>query len=82
LMQGIESATSGLSSPNMTADTFEALAVLYRTGARRAIPTAPGQTARIVSDMPIIDHGSPVAPVADVPSEDWTKPKIFKGSSN
>ncbi len=80
LMQGIESATSGLSSPNMTADTFEALAVLYRTGARRAIPTAPGQTARIVSDMPIIDHGAPVAPVAEVPSEDWTKPKIY--SSN
>ncbi len=80
LMQGIESATSGLSSPNMTADTFEALAVLYRTGARRTVPTAPGQTARIVSDMPIIDHGTPVAPVAEAPSEDWTKPKIY--SSN
>ena len=79
-MQGIESATSGLSSPNMTADTFEALAVLYRTGARRTVPTAPGQTARIVSDMPIIDHGTPVAPVAEAPSEDWTKPKIY--SSN
>lgn len=82
LMQGIESATSGLSSPNMTADTFEALAVLYRTGARRAIPTAPGQTARIVSDMPIIDHGAPVAPVVEAPSEDWTKPKIFSGSKS
>jgi hypothetical protein len=82
LMQGIESATSGLSSPNMTADTFEALAVLYRTGARRAIPTAPGQTARIVSDMPIIDHGAPVAPVAEVPSEDWNKPKIYSSSNS
>lgn len=80
LMQGIESATSGLSSPNMTADTFEALAVLYRTGARRTAPSAPTQTARIVADMPIIDHGTPVAPVVEAPSEDWTKPKIY--SSN
>jgi hypothetical protein len=81
LMQGIESATSGLSSPNMTADTFEALAVLYRTGARRTAPTAPGQTARIVSDMPIIDHGEPIVQ-ADSPSEDWTKPKIYNSGSN
>ena len=74
LMQGIESATSGLSSPNMTADTFEALAVLYRTGARRTTPSAPGQTARIVSDMPIVDSESP--------TEDWTKPKIYNSGSN
>ncbi len=81
LMQGIESATSGLSSPNMTADTFEALAVLYRTGARRTAPTAPTQTARIVSDMPIIDHGAPVISPTDSPSEDWTKPKIYKSNN-
>ena len=74
LMQGIESATSGLSSPNMTADTFEALAVLYRTGARRTTPSTPGQTARIVSDMPIVDSESP--------TEDWTKPKIYNSGSN
>jgi nanoRNase/pAp phosphatase (c-di-AMP/oligoRNAs hydrolase) len=72
LMQGIESATSGLSSPSMTADTFEALAILYRAGARRTAPSAPTQTARIVADMPIIDSESP--------KEDWTKPKIY--SSN
>lgn len=72
LMQGIESATSGLSSPNMTADTFEALAILYRAGARRTAPSAPTQTARIVADMPIMD--------TEVPTEDWTKPKIY--SSN
>ncbi len=72
LMQGIESATSGLSSPSMTADTFEALAILYRAGARRTAPSAPTQTARIVADMPIMD--------TEVPTEDWTKPKIY--SSN
>lgn len=82
LMQGIESATDGLSSPNMTADTFEALAVLYRTGARRTPPSVPGKTATIVSDMPIIDHGAPVPNGSEPPSEDWTKPKIFSGSKS
>lgn len=79
LMQGIEAATNGLSSPNMTADTFEALAVLYRTGARRQTPTIPVKEARIVADMPIVDNG-PVASapvVAEAPQPDWMKPKIF-----
>lgn len=82
LMQGIESATSGLSSPNMTADTFEALAILYRTGARRTPISAPAQTAKIINDMPIVDHATPVvtAPPA-APKEDWTKPKIFKSNN-
>lgn len=82
LMQGIEAATSGLSSPNMTADTFEALAVLYRTGARRTPVSAPTQTARIVADMPIIDHGAPDTKVVETPKEDWTRPKIYSGSSS
>lgn len=93
LMQGIESATQGLSSPNMTADTFEALAILYRTGARRTPVAAKTQQAKIVSDMPIIDNGSPTAPVmpkahavanessTPAPQPDWLQPKIFKGSS-
>ncbi|MFH1244150.1 MAG: hypothetical protein V1487_01040 [bacterium] len=78
LMQGIEAATNGLSSPNMTADTFEALAILYRTGARRQTPTIPVTQAKIVADMPIVDHGVPVKPVGEVPKADWMKPKIFK----
>jgi len=61
LMQGIESATSGLSSPAMTADTFEALAILYRAGARRQTPTIPVTQAKIIADMPIVDHGAPVS---------------------
>lgn len=96
LMRGIESATAGLSSPNMTADTFEALAVLYRTGARRTPLAQPTQTATIVSDMPIIDNGSLAAsamPINDnlgpvtsaktdgEPQPDWLQPKIFKGGS-
>lgn len=77
LMRGIESATDGLSSPNMTADTFEALAVLYRTGARRTPPVVVGKTATIVSDMPIIDHGAQ----SESPKDDWLQPKIFSGST-
>ncbi len=83
LMQGIEAATNGLSTPNMTADTFEALAVLYRAGARRATPTIPVTEAKIVADMPIVDNGAiEPAPSTDVaPQPDWMKPKIFKGGA-
>lgn len=84
LMQGIENATDGLSSPNMTADTFEALAILYRAGARRTPPVAPHPEAKIVGDMPIVDHGAPVAPAPvaeEAPQSDWLAPKIFKSSS-
>ena len=87
LMQGIEEATGGLSSPKMTADTFEALAVLYRTGARRTTPTPDSPTAKIVDNTPIIDPTPSVVPSAPRPapgndaSPDWLKPKIFKGST-
>lgn len=86
LMIGIEAGTDNLSSPNMTADTFEALAVLYRTGARRQVKTIVPQQAKIVADMPIVDNGpvieeTPTQPVAE-PQADWLKPKIYKGGSN
>lgn len=96
LMRGIEDATSGLSSPNMTADTFEALAILYRTGARRETRTIPATQAKIIADMPIIDHGSDSngselravrnevkdsSESSVSPQSDWLQPKIFKGSS-
>lgn len=84
LMMGIEAGTDNLSSPNMTADTFEALAVLYRTGARRQIKTIVPQQAKIVADMPIIDSSDVASAAAsDVePQADWLKPKIFKGGSS
>lgn len=88
LMRGIEEATDGLSSPNMTADTFEALAVLYRSGARRTAPTLSSPTATIVNDMPIVDNGAPVQTVKpeaqtaiDTPQPDWLQPKIYKGGA-
>lgn len=86
LMIGIEAGTDNLSSPNMTADTFEALAVLYRTGARRQVKTIVPQQAKIVADMPIVDNGpvieeTPTQPVAE-PQADWLKPKIYKGGQS
>lgn len=54
LMLGIEDATHGLTSSDMTADTFEAIAVLYRSGARRIAPTNFPQ-AHVVSDVPLVD---------------------------
>ncbi len=85
LMIGIEAGTDNLSSPNMTADTFEALAVLYRTGARRQVKTIVPQQAKIVADMPIIDNApttqdTKVQPEPE-PQADWLKPKIYKGGS-
>lgn len=97
LMRGIEDATSGLSSPNMTADTFEALAILYRTGARRETRTIPATQAKIIADMPIIDQAadidsSQLKTVKDevrdsiepsaTPQSDWLQPKIFSGSNS
>lgn len=94
LMIGIEAGTDNLSSPNMTADTFEALAVLYRTGARRQVKTIVPQQAKIVADMPIIDTDTrsaaktPTEAVSEVgqpvaePQADWLKPKIYKGSNS
>ncbi len=94
LMIGIEAGTDNLSSPNMTADTFEALAVLYRTGARRQVKTIVPQQAKIVADMPIIDTNTrseaktPTEAVSEVgqpvaePQADWLKPKIYKGSNS
>lgn len=93
LMVGIESATNGLSSADMTADTFEALAVLYRVGARRAQPQSFPQ-AQVMSDMPIVDTPLPLVEAKEAPkleqagapastekesvSPDWLRPKVMQ----
>lgn len=90
LMRGIETATAGLTSPTMTADTFEALAVLYRAGARRTSPaeaSAKAGPAKIINDIPIADveaknsANHELKPSPDrgkkEASPDWLKPKIF-----
>jgi hypothetical protein len=94
LMQGIQVATNNLTASNMTADTFEALAVLYRAGARRTSPaeaSAKAGPAKIVNNLPIQDVETKgakppeIKPAPDQPKSeaepDWLKPKIFKGGS-
>ena len=80
LMQGIVSATDPLHSPDMTADTFEALAILYRAGARMSHRKSP-EKAKIISDTPILDLEPSQPEKLDQGSPDWLKPKIFKSSS-
>ncbi len=92
LLSGIYHATDNLQSDNLTADTFEAIAVLYRAGARRTSGNlTPDQleSGKLVvqearkslkpsSPPPVIDNQD------DELSEDkpdWMGPKIFKGST-
>lgn len=92
LMLGIESATAGLTSPDMTADTFEALAVLYRNGARRVAPQNFPQ-AKVISDTPIVDVEAKETPRMETSqsqansnrepvSPDWLRPKILKSGTS
>lgn len=92
LMRGIEEATDNLSSPNLTADTFEALAMLYRAGARRQVrgkptPEAKESVQAITRDIQSTKDkaGNIVIDVQstsiDEDKPDWLTPKIFKGST-
>lgn len=93
LMRGIENATQNLQSTKMTADTFEALALLYRTGARRSDRIAPTteekESAKRITqsiqeqtktkDQKVVAKSD--SPTNDKPKPDWLKPKIYKGST-
>lgn len=93
LMQGIEDATQNLRSTKMTADTFEALALLHRTGARRSSRIAPTIeekesakriTQSIQEQTKTKDRGAIVKPESPTNGKlkpDWLKPKIYKGST-
>lgn len=82
LMRGIEAATDDLSSPTMTADTFEALALLYRAGARR-LPKVSTPRVKVVSDVPIVEVEPKASNprVVTPPERDWMKPKIMQTST-
>lgn len=82
LMLGIQDATGNLQSPNMTADTFEALALLYRAGARMRTNTTP-QPKKEPSLRPSPSISTSQAPQNGTtsPTPDWLKPKIYKGST-
>ena len=95
LMQGIEEATNNFQSDSMTADTFEALAILYRAGARHHTKVNM-PTATIIDNTPIIeerkqeDQKDIIAIETELhsmsqpikPEPDWLKPKIFTSGSD
>lgn len=93
LMQGIEDATQNLQSTKMTADTFEALALLCRVGARRSDrivttieekESAKRITQSIQEQTKTKDQEAEVKPKSSTngkPKPDWLKPKIYKGST-
>lgn len=69
LLLGIEKATNNLQSPNLTADTFEALAALYRAGASRTGRPTPTPSPKKSTKK------------QEEPKPDWLEPKIYKSGS-
>ncbi|MBU1200483.1 hypothetical protein KJ953_03005 [Patescibacteria group bacterium] len=74
LLKEIYSTTNNLSTPRVTADTFEVIAFLIRNGARPPVTST-------FTPPPVFDQPTPLnqIPPAQVPS-DWKKPKIFRSS--
>jgi len=68
LYLGLLEATANFSSPAVSADTFEAAAILLRAGAKKEREGLEG--------LPEV----PVKPAA-APSSDWLEPKIYRGAT-
>lgn len=85
LMLGIEDATNNLTSPDITADTFEALALLYRSGARRIRPSditiEEKESLDQITKSLNTKTPSNVSDSSLDSDPDWLKPKIYKGST-
>jgi nanoRNase/pAp phosphatase (c-di-AMP/oligoRNAs hydrolase) len=81
LLKEIYSTTNNLSTPRVTADTFETIAFLIRKGARPPVTSTFTPTPDRLSPPPVFDQPSSLKqiPPAQVPS-DWKKPKIFRSS--
>jgi hypothetical protein len=83
LMRGIQSATNNLQSESLTADTFEALAVLYRAGARY-LPESSFTQAKIIDNTPIFEErlqeDKKDLEAVQEEIKDWLKPKIYTTS--
>lgn len=81
LLLGIEQATDNLQSQQITADTFEALATLYRAGANRSRNQKPKKSTahplKTKDQQNKIKKDEPESR----PKPDWLKPKIYKSSS-
>lgn len=80
LIAGIEEATQSFSSSNVSANTFEAMAALMKAGGSRK----SGEVRRENYPPGAIPGERPESKTEDTHSKtpkDWTKPKIYKGTS-
>lgn len=82
LVKGIYNATANLQAENISADTFEALALCLRSGAKVSGSKNGSATKIDPETLSTLSQPKPSATVNnDKPPEDWLKPKIFKGST-
>lgn len=76
LYDGLVTGSRNFSSPQVTASTFEAAALLMKNGARRQTPGF----MRVSEELPRGEFATSREEEKQLPP-DWLKPKIFKGSS-
>lgn len=71
LFDGIWRETESLSQPNVGADTYEAVAICLRSGAKKEEALSPKKAAKPLEAKPKSTN----------PPADWFEPKIFKGTN-
>lgn len=87
LLSGLQKATNYFQDSTVSADTFEAAALLLRRGARRHEVYAPAQVPPGGIPQPTSPAASssptPVVTADDVtnPPSDWYEPKVYRGTS-
>jgi nanoRNase/pAp phosphatase (c-di-AMP/oligoRNAs hydrolase) len=74
LLSGIDAATGNLTSPGVTAQTFETVAKLMRAGAQR-------QTATDANLTPQVSGQPSTTPTQNQVPQDWLSPKIYSGAA-
>lgn len=90
LIDGIWAGSKGLSDPRSGADTYEAVAICLRSGARKPEKSFPGKPvfslapkkpAEQPQEKPQTTTEEKTKTGTDKPPADWFEPKIFKGTS-
>lgn len=77
LLLGLEKSTANFTA-NVTADTFDAAAILMRHGAKRADVAAPSSFP--AGSIPVSET-PPDDQVIPTPTDDWYEPKIYRGTT-
>jgi len=95
LIDGLWAATRGLTAGNLGADTYEAVAICLRSGARRPV-TDDNRRGEVFTPRKPVEakpaENKPINPVnvekpkepekpSGKPPADWFEPKIFRGTS-